>query len=634
MDSHEAPKTKTLAQVDTTEPAKAKPDDTAMKEKVAETNDAPVDTKVNETNDALVDTEEDEDQPKTKRAKTGITEDKKKTNDLEKEDEETESEDNDNNTITKTKAKSKVRKQPAKGDLPAKKASKGTLPATRDHSSINRYQPLPFWTPKRKPIKSKKRIYVFPTGLTERIREVAIDEVNNETTNFMNVASKAKSNELGDTPLEFLADPTMHEKKWPSNKDYGVEQTNRTKALEASKKLLNLPSSERAFAALDAKTHGDTAKYDLDKWYRKGLESAELEADLMMHTSVSKIAWIPDTIRVPKNGPLMGHYQLLVERADKSKERVTPSNDWVVKNFKPSVLANVQRIAYEVKEVLPGHGKNDTPTKFQGYINVEKTGVCVSQKDTRVINRLKYIKQRRIAEGPKYETDKKGVRKKVVDRKKKIIAAKWKGYSNKTKEYIDVTEAWVAQNFEEGFLQQVVSCTGTSTPFVMVPPGDSRSQTTGEKTNGPPIKYGQKEGERTCMCLGMANALFFLGHKQIGNTIYRDAHKYSARANAFRKFCLHLRQTYKLMNQVTFPVAATVNVLGDIFCLHLVTLRGDDGKEDHCVAITSEWIFDSNFSTALPRSRMSFDRCCSSDDVVSKFDGVVQVAVFPKITFK
>jgi hypothetical protein len=87
------------------------------------------------------------------------------------------------------------------------------------------------------------------------------------------------------------------------------------------------------------------------------------------------------------------------------------------------------------------------------------------------------------------------------------------------------------------------------------------------------------------------------------------------------------------MSQVAYPNATTVNVLGDIKCLHLIILWGDDGKEDHCVAITSEWIFDSNFSNALPRSRMSFDRCCSSDDVSAKFVCAVQVAVFPKVRF-
>jgi hypothetical protein len=97
-----------------------------------------------------------------------------------------------------------------------------------------------------------------------------------------------------------------------------------------------------------------------------------------------------------------------------------------------------------VKEVLPGCGKKDATIKFQGYINVEKTGVCCSAEDKRVINRLKYMKQQKAASGPLYTTDKKGERKRLV-RKKRVIPAKWIGYSNQTGKYIDLTDTWVAQ---------------------------------------------------------------------------------------------------------------------------------------------------------------------------------------------
>jgi hypothetical protein len=50
------------------------------------------------------------------------------------------------------------------------------------------------------------------------------------------------------------------------------------------------------------------------------------------------------------------------------------------------------------------------------------------------------------------------------------------------------------------------------------------------------------------------------------------------------------------------------------------------------VAIFDNWIFDSNFKFALPRTRESFDLCCSSDDTDSTFVQVEQHSHFPGVT--
>jgi hypothetical protein len=51
------------------------------------------------------------------------------------------------------------------------------------------------------------------------------------------------------------------------------------------------------------------------------------------------------------------------------------------------------------------------------------------------------------------------------------------------------------QNFEEGYLQQeVISSTGSSSPYILEPPGDSRSQAMVEKPDGQLIKYLQLHG--------------------------------------------------------------------------------------------------------------------------------------------
>jgi hypothetical protein len=129
----------------------------------------------------------------------------------------------------------------------------------------------------------------------------------------------------------------------------------------------------------------------------------------------------------------------------------------------------------------------------------------------------------------------------------------------------------------------------------------------------------------------MCNALHYLGEKQLGSQLYKQSKMISNQAWPFQKFCAYMRTTNKALNKITFPKPSTVDILKDIECLHLVVVKGNDGKEDHCIAITKQWIFDSNFEKALPRTRPSLDQCCSSSDTMSLFVGPVMVAVFPKL---
>jgi hypothetical protein len=551
-------------------------------------------------------------------SKITVTLEGKVIKDTTSDDDSTESEDN--------KPETPLRKQP-RNQPPA------ALPSKRDHSTITRFEPYPFWTPKRKPLKKKpKYVFEYPKNLVETIEKHVIKEESSETANYLHLKTKT----MGDNPLEFLADPALNSHTWPTDKGgaagYGEDQVDRKKALESCKKLLDLPLTTKAYRALLAKTHGDNAKTCLAAWYKKGMQQANLEADLMMVDAITEMVWIPETIGAPagKGTQLKGHYNVKMKRLDGSTSIITPSNDWVEKYIKKEVLSIVQKVAYEVKEVNPGCPENVIPTSFQGFLKVETLKVCCSATDQRVINRLKYRKAKKFLQGPKYKTNSQGKQVKAV-RRTYDIPAQWMGYSNNTQENINLKEEWVMTNFPEGFLKQVVSTTGSGKPYVIIPPGDSRSHATDQTPKGPPIRYLQPTGKRTCMCLAMANAIYYLGHMDLGRTINNAAKRFQDKTDSFRKFCDYLRTTHKLLNQLTFHNANTINVLGAIEQLHLITIRGDDGKEDHCVAITSEWIFDSNFRYALPRSRLSFDLCCSSDDISAKFECVVQVARFPKI---
>lgn len=62
--------------------------------------------------------------------------------------------------------------------------------------------------------------------------------------------------------------------------------------------------------------------------------------------------------------------------------------------------------------------------------------------------------------------------------------------------------------------------------------------------------------------------------------------------------------------------------------LVIVSLKGSDGKEDHCVTLYGKWIFDSNFSHALPLCQESLDYCCSTENNHETFVSVVAARMF------
>ena len=169
------------------------------------------------------------------------------------------------------------------------------------------------------------------------------------------------------------------------------------------------------------------------------------------------------------------------------------------------------------------------------------------------------------------------------------------------------------------------------TPYLIVPPGESRTQQPNLDSDGPINKYRQQIGDMACMSLALANALHLLGKESMGHIVFSKSKYCERKAWSIRQYCENLRSTNKLYNKITYPNATTVDLLGNINTLHLVVILGVDGKEDHCIALTKNWIFDPNFVRALPGSTESLNRCCSSAEVSTNFVKAVSIAIFPKI---
>ena len=109
------------------------------------------------------------------------------------------------------------------------------------------------------------------------------------------------------------------------------------------------------------------------------------------------------------------------------------------------------------------------------------------------------------------------------------------------------------------------------------------------------------------------------------------AKRYLNNPYSFRTFVKDVRCKVKLLRTGS-TMGKHFDILSDSLSgIYLVQVKGSDGKEDHCVTVSHGWIFDSNFPNALPRTKESFDKCCSSDEVASEFVSCINVEHFPKI---
>ena len=108
---------------------------------------------------------------------------------------------------------------------------------------------------------------------------------------------------------------------------------------------------------------------------------------------------------------------------------------------------------------------------------------------------MKYMALKTIKIGPLYTLDRNGNHV-PMERATKTLPAKWLGYCNETKEYVDLEDMWVTQNFDKIFLVQVMSCTRSTHAFIQIPPGDCRKHQSVGPMNGPKIHDEQKDGEQ------------------------------------------------------------------------------------------------------------------------------------------
>ena len=84
--------------------------------------------------------------------------------------------------------------------------------------------------------------------------------------------------------------------------------------------------------------------------------------------------------------------------------------------------------------------------------------------------------------------------------------------------------------------------------------------------------------------------------------------------NTFKLFADIVKTRYKYLQYKKLKVTQwNIFEIGEKD-LVIVSLRDSDGKDDYCITLLGEWIYDSSIQKALPLCKEVLDICCSSDE--------------------
>jgi hypothetical protein len=204
---------------------------------------------------------------------------------------------------------------------------------------------------------------------------------------------------------------------------------------------------------------------------------------------------------------------------------------------------------------------------------------------------------------------------------------------NERQNHVILDNWWVEHNFEINFLKVVRDKAITDKiKFVKLPIGLSKPQVLIEDMKNNPLTKYQQNGKDTCVFASMSSALDYMEFTTLAYIV-----------NKFEKEYIRfkLKHNYeKIMGTLNYELVKTgdkkfnktyekirirnikdFNILHEaslhVDDLYHVVIKGEDGSQNHCVAIINKWIFDGNYVNALPLSQESLDEC-----IDNKFIGI------------
>ena len=389
--------------------------------------------------------------------------------------------------------------------------------------------------------------------------------------------------------------PTLKDIKKLENKDLSDIQTGLTVAFDFYKSM-----PKKQLEDIWSKVAPDNVKqHNLLKQLDK-LKAAGTLAALSNVKQVKYLAWVPETSPsgeklLNQDGTLKGKYVCKYiqdqKRNKNNLKEMTVGTDWVEKNFSVILLAYIQRLGYQ-RDL-------ETVNALGGFTNVEAHHVTFVTEDIQ-FNSVRYI--------PSHTVQKGNIEEKIPE--------KWLVYSNAMMTREEVTYDYLRGILDELFLEHVKRRgINNCRAFVDIPPGDYREHDEYPKdlVKGPEQHYWQQEKTRTCLTTAFANLLWFCNCRKHASAIY-TSHKLCQYPNALVLFKEKLLEMSKMLKYTNAKLTLE-DLHGRLFRKPVVTcVKGDNNKEDHTIVIYKGYIFDGNFSHALPLCPKALDDCCSSKE--------------------
>ena len=326
---------------------------------------------------------------------------------------------------------------------------------------------------------------------------------------------------------------------------------------------------------------------------------------------------------------------------DEDEEQVIDAaTNWIEASFSHTSLAYAQQIAYETLNpvtIVKENGKTETRA---GFVDVERENIVITLGGS-TYHKLKYVPATFTWKGGKYKKDKKG---RIVKTKKGIpdlnpdaeridYPAKWIVWSKETRKPEEIAENILRETVTPEFLELVKRCaTQNSKKWIHIPPGDYKEHTEfpEDLEQGVPIHYRQPAGERVCLVASYASFLHSVQCNTLAANLYSARHQIQEKITIWQDFFEYLsRESHFLRMEKLVCDDDPIETFKRLDVPIVVCVIDSNGQEDHSVTIYKNWIFDANFSHALPLQKKSLDYCCSSDTQELSFTGVSKAYVFP-----
>jgi hypothetical protein len=196
---------------------------------------------------------------------------------------------------------------------------------------------------------------------------------------------------------------------------------------------------------------------------------------------------------------------------------------------------------------------------------------------------------------------------------------------------VELEEEWVVENINPMIVQTVQEkARMDQTKFIRIPVGNSRPVISTKDIKKNPVVEYTENGTDTCLFTSLSSVLHFMEYEDVAFQI--DELKIDFMKNHYKDdfeiimgviVCFVQQKSYdyfrtnydfrRIKSPITMNLISTCQQMQET--MYHVVLRSDDGAQNHAVCIYKNWIFDGNFSNALPLSKESLDRCCDSNFV-------------------